>query len=232
MSFSDGDFIKVEYSAWRASDGSMVYTTQREIAEKNGIYNKDRTYKPAIVIIGKHTVVKGLEDAIRNMNVGESKKVEIEPEDAFGQRNPDLVRVMHASDFRKRDIDPVPGLQVDLDGTPAVITAVNSGRVTIDANHPLAGEKMTYEIKVVSKIESDREKVEELVNASGIKADSIKFENGVAELHFGESADRNAADYFISKNAAVRAILDFIPKANKVTVVEEYTRGQKDKKQD
>ena len=50
------------------------------------------------------------------MSVGEEKKTELEPKDAFGERNPELSRVMHLSDFRKRDMDPYPGMQVDIDG--------------------------------------------------------------------------------------------------------------------
>ena len=97
VSFNNGDFIKVEYSAWRASDGAMVYTTQKDVAEKNDIYNKDRAYGPSLVIIGKHTVIKGLEKAIREMGINESRKIEVSAEEAFGERNPELVRVMHAS---------------------------------------------------------------------------------------------------------------------------------------
>ena len=226
MSFNDGDFIKVEYSAWRASDGTMVYTTQKEMAEKNDIYNKDRVYGPSLVIIGKHTVIRGLEKAIKEMNVNETKKVEVAPEDAFGERNPELVRVMHAADFKKRDIDPRPGMQIDLDNTVAVITAVNSGRVTVDANHPLAGEKITYELRIVAKVDDEKEKVAALVEMAGIKPDSVKLENETAEIGFDEKSEKNA-DYFINKTAAVNAILEYMPKINKVVVKEEHTRKEK-----
>ena len=83
------------------------------------------------------------------MSVGEEKKAELEPKDAFGERNPELARVMHLSDFRKRDMDPYPGMQVDIDGTVATVKSINSGRVLVDANHPLAGERMIYEVKLI-----------------------------------------------------------------------------------
>ncbi len=226
VSFNDGDFIKVEYSAWRASDGTMVYTTQKNKAEENDIYNKERAYGPSLVIIGKNTVIKGLEKAIRGMNVNETKKVDVEPAEAFGERNPELVRVMHASDFRKRDIDPVPGLQIDLDGTAAVITAVNSGRVTVDANHPLAGEKITYELKIVAKVDDEKERIAAIVEMAGAKADSIAVNGSIAEISFGDKVDKDA-NYFMNKTAAVNAILEYLPKVSKVAVKEEYARKEK-----
>lgn len=228
VSFNNGDFIKVEYSAWRASDGAMVYTTQKDVAEKNGIYNKDRAYSPSLVIIGKHTVIKGLESAIREMGIGESRKVDVSAEDAFGERNPDLVRVMHASDFKKRDIDPRPGMQIDLDGTVAVITAVNSGRVTVDANHPLAGERLTYEVKVVSKVDKEDERIAALAEMSGLRADSVKTENNTAELLFKEDIEKNA-DYFVNKTATVNAILEYMPGIRRVVIREEYARKDEKK---
>ncbi len=206
----------------------MVYTTQKNLAEQNDIYNKERTYGPSLVIIGKRTVIKGLEKAIREMNVNESRKIEVAPEDAFGERNPDLVRVMHASDFKKRDIDPRPGLQIDLDGTVAVITAVNSGRVTVDANHPLAGERLTYELKIVAKVDGEKERVAALAEMSSLKADSVKLENNDVELSFGEKVEKDA-DYFINKTAMVNAILEYMPKVSKVVVKEDYARKEEKK---
>ncbi len=226
MSFNDGDFVKIEYSAWRASDGTMVYTTEKKKAEENDIYNKERVYGPSLVIIGKNTVIKGLEKAIKEMNVNETRKIEVEPAEAFGERNPELVRVMHAADFTKKEIDPKPGMQIDLDGTVAVITAVNSGRVTVDANHPLAGERITYELKVVAKVDDDNERIVALGEMSGVKADSVKIEGSVAEIGFDEKVEKDA-NYFLNKTALVNAVLEYMSKITRVVVKEAFERKEK-----
>ena len=228
VSFNDGDFIQIEYSAWRASDGSMVYTTDKAAAEKNGLYSKDHKYGPNLVIVGKDTTIKGLDKALRLMSLNESRKVEIGPDEAFGERNQDLVRVMKVSDFRSRDIDPRPGMQVDLDGTIAVITAVNSGRFTVDANHPLAGEKLTYDLKVVAKLDDERSKVDALAGMNGLKPDSIKVEGGTAEVLFGEKIDKNA-DYFLNKASFTGSVLRYLPGITKVVVKEEYVKREEKK---
>ncbi len=223
MSFKDGDFVKVEYSAWRGSDGSLAYTTDKSVAEKNGASTEGNTYGPRLVVIGKNTIIKGAEKAITEMNVNETKKVEIEPQDAFGERDSALVRVMHVADFRKRDIEPHAGMQVDLDGNIATITSVNSGRVTVDLNHVLAGEKLTYEIKVVEKVDAPDAKVSALAKMSSLDPSAVKVSGSSAEVSFNEKTEKDA-NYFINKSAMVNSILRYMPDISKVLVNEEYTR--------
>ncbi len=223
MSFKDGDFVRVEYSAWRGSDGSLAYTTEKSVAEKNGVSTEGNTYGPRLIIMGKNTIITGAEKAIAGMNVNETKKVEISPDEAFGQRDPGLVRVMHVSDFRRRDIEPRAGMQVDLDGTIATITSVNSGRVTVDLNHVLAGERLTYEIKVVEKVDSVDKKVEALAKMSNLSPDSAKVSANSAEILFGDKTEKDA-NYFINKSAFVTSVFRYLPEISKVQVREEYAK--------
>ena len=153
----------------------------------------------------------------------ETKKVEISPDEAFGQRDPGLVRVMHVSDFRRRDIEPRAGMQVDLDGTIATITSVNSGRVTVDLNHVLAGERLTYEIKVVEKVDSVDKKVEALAKMSNLSPDSAKVSANSAEILFGDKTEKDA-NYFINKSAFVTSVFRYLPEISKVQVREEYAK--------
>ena len=140
MVFNDGDFVKVEYNAWRVADNMLVYTTSKKVAEENKVFDEEMHYVPQLIVIGKGTTVKGVENAVKTMNVNETKKVELQPKDAFGEKSAELVKVLPIADFKKRDIEPYPGMQLDIDGSVATIKSVNSGRVVVDANHPLAGE--------------------------------------------------------------------------------------------
>jgi peptidylprolyl isomerase len=230
MSFKEGDFVKIEYSAWRTSDNALVFTTEKKKAQENEIYDEHTTYAPTLVIVGKNTIIKGVDKAIAGMNLNESKKIEVKPEEGFGEKNPDLVRVMPLADFRKRDIEPQPGLQLDIDGAIATIKSVNSGRVVVDANHPLAGETLLYEVKIVSKIDDDSEKVKALAERTNLTAEHIKVMDGVVELSFGDSIDKNA-DYFVNKSAFARSLFRYIPHLNKLVVTEEYSRKSVEKEQ-
>src|SRR5271157_5833621 len=159
MSFKEGDFVRIEYTAKRTTDNSLVYTTIEKVAKDADVFNSETKYGPQLIVVGKNNAIKGVENAVKGMAVGETKKIEIEPKDAFGERDESLVNVMRLSDFRDREMDPQPGMQVNIDGTIATVKSVNSGRVVVDLNHPLAGEKLLYEIKVLDKVDSEADRV-------------------------------------------------------------------------
>ena len=109
---------------------------------------------PMEVTIGSGQILPGVENALTGMAEGDTKKVTLAPEDAFGDRNPGLV---HNVD-RTRIPEEVP-LEVgtvleatDQTGNPMHLTVVefDEKEVTLDANHPLAGQALTFELKLVA----------------------------------------------------------------------------------
>ena len=104
MSFSDGDFVKIQYNLWRASDGELIQTTDRKLAEEKGIYKEDRKYVPQLVVVGKGNLLKSIDAVLKEMKIGDEKKIELEAKDAYGERSKDLVQVMPLSEFKKLDI--------------------------------------------------------------------------------------------------------------------------------
>ncbi len=228
MSFSDGDFVKVEYSIWRASDNQLIRTTDKKAAEEKGIYDSKAVYSPQLVVVGKGNMFRKVDDAIKGMAVGENRKVELAPEDAYGQRNKDLVRVMPLSEFRKREINPEPGLQIEIDGGIATVMSVNSGRVLVDANHPLAGERLVYEIRAVEKVEGDDAKVKALLENYSLSADEVRASGDMVKVRFGEKVEKNA-DYFINKSEFAAALLRYMDKISRVSFEEDYSRNEEKK---
>ncbi|MDE1846397.1 MAG: peptidylprolyl isomerase [Candidatus Micrarchaeota archaeon] len=231
MSFKDGDFVKIEYTAVRTADQHVVYTTDEKKAKENGVYYENNKYGPQLIVVGKSNIIKGLADEIKNMSVGEQKKVEIEAGKAFGERDSQLVRVMPISAFRARDMEPYVGMQLDLDGTVATVKSVNSGRVLVDANHPLAGEKLMYDVKVVSKIESDNDKVKELAESFALKPKSAKVEGKNVVLEIGSDVDKNS-EYFVNKSSFVNSLLRDMDHIEKVEIKEDYVREKKSEKKE
>ena len=108
MAFKDGDFLEVEYSAWTAADSSLISTTDEKKAKDANIFDEHTHYGPVLIVLGSNGVIKGLDKALREINVNDLKKMTFSPEEAFGERMPDLVRIMPVAEFRKRDIDPYP----------------------------------------------------------------------------------------------------------------------------
>ncbi len=226
MSFSDGDFVKIEYSLWREADGQLMRTTDKKLAEEKGIYNSEARYAPQLVVIGKDNALRALWDAIKGMSVGESRTLRLEPKDAFGERDSGLVRVMPVADFRRRDIEPKPGLQIDIDGVIATVKSVNSGRVMIDANNQLAGERIRYEIKVVSKADTDDGKIKAISETYGLEPSGVHVKEGVARIVFGPKT-KTDADYFVNKTYLIHAVLEYLESIKKIEIVEEHEREEK-----
>jgi FKBP-type peptidyl-prolyl cis-trans isomerase 2 len=227
MTFNDGDFLKIEFDAKRVADGVLVYTTDEKKAKAAEIFREETKYEPQLAILGDaghRNIISGLNENLRKMSVGESKRFELEPKDAFGERNPDLVKIMAISEFKKHDMTPYPGLQIDLDGIPAVVKSVNSGRVLVDANNPLAGEKVIYEVKVVSKIDGEAEKIKALSEYYNLNPEKVSVENNKAIIEYGVKLKKDA-NYFVNKSTFVSSTFKFIPKIENISIKEDYDKN-------
>ncbi|MEM0087003.1 MAG: peptidylprolyl isomerase [Candidatus Micrarchaeaceae archaeon] len=229
MVLNEGDFVKVEYRAWRAADNALVYTTDVEEAKKAGIFDENVTYGPHLVIVGKGMVLKGIDAAMRDMDVGQTKKIELEPKDAFGERNPNLVRVLPVSDLKRRDINPYVGMTLDVDGVMATVKSITSGRVVIDANHRFAGEKMIYEVKIVEKEETDEKKIAALTEYHEVKQSSVAVNADSVKILVKSGANRFDARYFVGKEDLVKDLMKYFGRINKVIIEEEHNRSDVEK---
>lgn len=231
MSFKDGDFLEVEYSAWTASDNGLISTTDEKKAKDGNIYDKTIHYGPVLVVLGSNSVIKGLDKALREMNLSEQKKLTFKPDEAFGERMADLVRVMPLSDFKKRDIDPYPGMQVNIDNMPVIVKNVNSGRVIVDANHPYAGQEIIYEIKIIKHLTAEKEKVKSLGKTYNVEPSEVDQKEKVVEIKYNHSVKKNA-DYFVGKANLIASVFTYFKEIEKVKVEEEYLKPKEGEKQE
>ena len=223
MTFKDGDFLEVEYSAWTAADSKLIATTDEKRAKDAGLYDEHARYGPVLVVLGSNSVIKGLDRSLREMGVNDTRKMTFKPNEAFGDRNPDLVRVMPLADFRKRDINPYPGMQVEIDNATVVVKSVNSGRVIIDANHPYAGQEITYEIKVIKEISQNPERIRVLGKNYNVEPTAIDIKEKTLQIKFGNEVKKNA-DYFVGKANLVASAFTYLKELEKINVEEEYLR--------
>ncbi len=134
-----GDTVKVHYVGRLAS--GEVFDSSRERNE------------PFVFKLGHDMVIPGFEAALIGMGVGEKKTVVIDPADGYGEHQKEFVLTVRRSQFPK-DANVTLGSRFDLsDGTghsvPAVVTAIVGEEVTLDANHPLAGKTIVFEIELL-----------------------------------------------------------------------------------
>ncbi len=226
MAFNENDFIEVDYTAKDANTKEIITTTMEAEAKKAGIDNKEAKYGPTLVVLGANNVIKGLDRELRKMSIGEEKKLTFKPEDAFGQRDEQLVRVMPLSEFRSHDINPYPGMQVRLEDVMATVKSVNSGRVVVDANHPYAGREIEYDIKIIRQLTEPKSKISALGKAYGADPTDVLISGKEVSLHY-DSGYKKDAEYFVSKASLVAAILTYMKEFEKVEIKEDYTRPEK-----
>ena len=131
-----------------AQDGDSVQVHYHGTLDDGEVFDSSRERDPLGFIVGTGQVIGGFDDAVRGLAVGESVKVRLEPADAYGEPSEDLVFEAPAS-------EAPPGLsigdQVRLqNGATAVVEEVTPEIVRLNANHPLAGQALTFEIELVA----------------------------------------------------------------------------------
>jgi FKBP-type peptidyl-prolyl cis-trans isomerase 2 len=110
--------------------------------------------EPLQFTAGSGQVIKGFDDAVIDMKEGEKKTVNIPVENAYGERTEDMIMEYPISEF-PADMNPEVGMELQMGDNagnvfPVVITEVSEETVVLDANHPLAGQDLIFEIELVS----------------------------------------------------------------------------------
>ena len=180
MVFKDGDVIRIHYTVKR--DGEVFETTREELAVKEGIFDAEHKYKPAVAVIGEHNFFEKVDNELKGMEVGQKKSITLEPKDAFGERKPELVRMVALKEFKRRNITPFPGLVVDLNGAKGRVQSVSGGRVRVDFNPPLAGKTIEFDIEVIEKMAGKEAKAKALAERYFPGAKEVKLSFGNDEL--------------------------------------------------
>ncbi|MBI4692998.1 MAG: peptidylprolyl isomerase [Gammaproteobacteria bacterium] len=128
--------------------------------------------EPLVYLHGAQNLIPGLEAALDGRGVGDSFKVSVQPEDAYGPRREELVRTLSRDMFK--GVDSIePGMQFQAQGPHGqmqrlVVTAVSDDGVEVDANHPLAGEVLHFEVTIAEVREAtDQELSHGHVHADG-----------------------------------------------------------------
>nr|MDO8099314.1 FKBP-type peptidyl-prolyl cis-trans isomerase [Candidatus Njordarchaeota archaeon] len=171
-----GDFVIVDYVGRVKDTGSLFDLTVEDIARKEKVYHEDEAYGPRLVIVGEGLMLKGFEEALTTMKVGESKTIELPPEKAFGPRDSSKVKVYPVSAFRKSEVKPYVGARLTIEGKTGIVQSVGGGRVRVDFNPLLAGKTLVYDVTLRNRIMHEAEKLNELIKRRIKGADASKFQ--------------------------------------------------------
>ncbi len=118
--------------------------------------------EPLSYIHGKGNLIPGLEKALEGKKVGDKLNVTIQPEEAYGNRNEELVQIIPRSSFQGvEDIQPGMQFQANVQGHTQIIvvTNVDGDNITTDANHPLAGEELTFDVEITEVRDATEEEL-------------------------------------------------------------------------
>jgi len=150
----DGDVIRVSYTARTVEGGTVVDTTDPEVAEEAGAEDEGQ-FEPRVIVVGAGHLFEAVDADIVGRTVGESASVTVAPPEAFGEYDQDEVRTISAD--RIDEDDRRPGAEVTIDGDRGFVETIVGGRARVDFNHPLAGEAIEYEYEIVERLEDELE---------------------------------------------------------------------------
>jgi FKBP-type peptidyl-prolyl cis-trans isomerase 2 len=134
----NGDTVKVHYHG-RLTDGTT--------------FDSSAGREPLQFEVGSGMVIPGFDNGVMGMVVGDKKTISIPVAEAYGPKNPDMIVAFPASEFPE-DMELEVGMRLNMTNSeghviPVVVTEIGEENVMLDANHPLAGEDLVFDIELV-----------------------------------------------------------------------------------
>lgn len=137
----------------RAQEGNTAKVHYTGKLTDGTVFDSSREREPLEFTVGSGQIIPGFEEAVSDMAVGDTKTVTIPPEKAYGPHRDEMMFEVDHSQFPE-GLNPEKGQQLQTqtgEGQPLLVTVadVAEDKVTLDANHPLAGKELTFDIELV-----------------------------------------------------------------------------------
>jgi peptidylprolyl isomerase len=137
----------------QAKTGDTVHVHYTGTLEDGTEFDSSAGRDPLEFTVGSGQVIPGFENAVEGMAVGDSKSVNISPEEGYGHRNEQMVQEVPKSALPD-DLEPKEGMGLQAQGQDGkvinlTVTSVAGDTITVDANHPLAGKTLNFAIELV-----------------------------------------------------------------------------------
>lgn len=136
-----------------AKNGDTVFVHYTGTLNDGTEFDSSRGGEPLEAVLGREMLIPGFEKALVGMEPGDKKSITIQPEEAYGEHMAELILTLPRADIPS-GMEPEPGMMVEMsmaegEEFEAMITEVTANEITLDANHPLAGEVLTFELELV-----------------------------------------------------------------------------------
>lgn len=224
MALDKGSLVLVNYTAKIKDTDEAFDTTIEEDAKKFNIHDPTRTYEPRLISVGDGWVLKGLDEALTNANVGENMNVEVPPDKGFGARDPEKVRMIPLRKLGEKAEEVKVGDAIEIDDKVGIIRFIGSGRVQIDYNHRLAGKTITYALQVLKRLEQDNERITALIKRR-IPIDESKLKITLNEGNLDielPSENYMQEGLQVIKRAIVNDVFKYVTNVKKIKFIETY----------
>ena len=229
MPIQKSDFIFVDYTGKVKETGDVFDTTSEETAKENKLYKEGDLYEPRLVVAGEGWLLKALDEALLTFKLKKKETVEIPPEKAFGNRDPEKVKLVPIRRLASRGLNPRMGEQIEYDKRLATVRTIGSGRVTLDFNPPLAGKTLVYEVTVNKKLKTAEEKISALINRRISAVEVEKFDFKVVKTSV--TLDMPDEAFYVegiqlAKRGIALDIQRFLPELTTIKFVEAFKKPE------
>jgi peptidylprolyl isomerase len=227
MTLEKGSLILLDYTA-KIKDTNEIFETTRENDVKDSQnFDPSKKYEPRLLGVGEGWVLKGLDDALLNATINEHLNIEIPPEKAFGERDPSKVRMIPLRKLGEKANEIGVGDVVEIDERLGIVRFIGSGRVQVDFNHKYAGRTLVYDADIVKKIESDDEKISNLIRRRlPIEQSDVNYEKKDSVLEISIPEKIFLLDGLqIIKRGIVSDISKFVPQFKDIVFIERFSNA-------
>ena len=207
ITMEKGDLVLVDYVG--RANGDIFDLSNKEKAKEEGLDTSQLDFEPVPVLVGEEYVIPGFEDAVKGMEVGGEKEFTVSAEDGYGERKSEDIETYPEKEFNKQDVNVSVGDTLMVGRRQGRVISKGSGRVRIDFNHPLAGKELDYWVKVLEKVEDDKEKAETIFDYR-LGHGEIEFDGDTVTIiheHDEEDHQHELPDQL--KDAISREITDY-----------------------
>ncbi len=229
MPIKKGDFILIDYTGSVKETGEVFDTTLEEVAKSKGVYKAEEIYEPTLIVVGEGWMLKALDESFPTFELGKAASVDIPPEKAFGNRDPEKVRMVSLRRLTARGITPRPGLRIEWDGKPATVRTTGSGRIQLDFNPPLAGKTLLYEVTVKKRLTTRAQKISALIHRRIPRVDVNKFSLETGQKEVAVSVPEEALyveGLQLAKRGIAVDIQKFFPQLTIVKFIEVFKKPE------
>ena len=229
MPIKKGDFVLINYTGSIKETNEIFDTTIEEVSKNERMYKDGEIYEAKLIVVGEGWILKALDESIPNFKLEKTASVEIPPDQAFGNRDPENVKMVPLRRLTPRGVTPRVGMRIEYDGKTAIVRTLGAGRVQLDFNPVLAGKTLVYQVTIQKKLNTRNQKIEALIHRRVPTVEIEKFDLKIGKTVATISVPEEAfyiEGLQLAKRGIALDIQKFFPKITNVKFIEEIKKRE------